>query len=298
VQFFYVYLLRSESSSEHYYVGFTEDPAQRLNEHNDGKLPKTARFRPCHTKSAHAFREKVRALAFEKYLKSASGRAFAKKRLWYASLRSLHELRLGRPLFVRGGKKSVLRPVRHSFSDGGNPGEGDITQVLAASDGLSSRCDPRSCLDGARSQPPVRASQWGRTKMAADLLFIERDYILRPKGHERRLRQLEKETKMKSAKRKKNAYAIVHHFPGGTKAQYAASIAAVHPGRNRLPKGQIFHAAGASAGGWTVVAVHESKASWKRFRDDILMPRMKQGIKGGFKTPPQETAIAVRNLRP
>jgi len=59
VQFFYVYLLRSESSSEHYYVGFTEDPAQRLNEHNDGKLPKTARFRPWHTKSAHAFREKV-----------------------------------------------------------------------------------------------------------------------------------------------------------------------------------------------------------------------------------------------
>ena len=36
------------------------------------------------------------------------------------------------------------------------------------------------------------------------------------------------------------AYAIVHHFPGGTKEQYEASIAAVHPARDALPKGQIF----------------------------------------------------------
>ena len=102
---------------------------------------------------------------------------------------------------------------------------------------------------------------------------------------------------MPSAKRKKTAYAIVHHFPRGTKAQYKASISAVHPGKNRLPKGQIFHAAGPSAGGWTVVAVHDSKASWERFRDDILMPRMQQGVKGGFKTPPQETAFDVYSLQ-
>ena len=97
-------------------------------------------------------------------------------------------------------------------------------------------------------------------------------------------------------KSKKKAFAIVHHFPGGTKKQYEASLAAVHPGKNRRPKGQIFHAAGASAGGWTIVAVHDSKKSWMQFRDSVLMPRMKQGIKGGFKTPPQETAIAVSNL--
>ncbi len=54
------------------------------------------------------------------------------------------------------------------------------------------------------------------------------------------------------------------------------------PAGGGLPKGQIFHAAGASAGGWTIVAVHDSKESWERFRDGILMPRMKQGIKGGF----------------
>jgi len=103
---------------------------------------------------------------------------------------------------------------------------------------------------------------------------------------------------MRPAKSKKTAYAIVHHFPGGTKAQYQASIAALHPGKDLLPKGQIFHAAGASTGGWTVVAVHESKKSWEQFRDDILMPRFKLGIKGGFKTPPEETGIAVHNLRP
>jgi hypothetical protein len=94
------------------------------------------------------------------------------------------------------------------------------------------------------------------------------------------------------------AYAILHHFPGGTKEQYEASIAAVHPGAGRLPEGQVFHAAGPSNGGWTIVAVHDSKESWERFRDQVLMPRMKQGIKGGFATPPQETAIDVYKIKP
>ena len=94
------------------------------------------------------------------------------------------------------------------------------------------------------------------------------------------------------------AYAVVHHFAGGTKEQYKASIAAVHPKDGSLPAGQVFHAAGPSAGGWTIVAVHDSKESWEQFRDGILMPRMQQGIKGGFTTPPQETAFEVHNLRP
>jgi hypothetical protein len=94
------------------------------------------------------------------------------------------------------------------------------------------------------------------------------------------------------------AYAVVHYFPGGTKEQYEASIAAVHPGGGSLPKGQIFHAAGPSAGGWTIVAVHDSKESWEQFRDRILMPKMQQGIPGGFSAPPQETVFPVHNLRP
>jgi hypothetical protein len=89
----------------------------------------------------------------------------------------------------------------------------------------------------------------------------------------------------------------VHHFPGGTREQYEASIAAVHPS-DGLPDGQIFHAAGASPGGWTIMAVHESQESWERFRDGILVPRMQQGIEGGFPTPPQETPVEISTILP
>jgi hypothetical protein len=92
------------------------------------------------------------------------------------------------------------------------------------------------------------------------------------------------------------AYGIVHHFPGGTREQYEASLAAVHPGEGQLPDGQIFHAAGPSPGGWTIVAVHESQESWERFRDETLMPKLQAGVPGGFQTPPQETTIDVYKL--
>jgi len=92
-------------------------------------------------------------------------------------------------------------------------------------------------------------------------------------------------------------YTIVHHFPGGTKEQYEASLGAVHPDNGRgLPKGQIFHAAGPSKGGWTIVAVHESKQSWERFRDEVLMPKLQAGVKGGFSGQPQETVFEVHKL--
>jgi hypothetical protein len=93
------------------------------------------------------------------------------------------------------------------------------------------------------------------------------------------------------------SYGIVHHFPGGTKEQYEASLAAVHPSDGSLPEGQIFHAAGPSTGGWTIIAVHDSQESWERFRDNILMPRMQEGIEGGFPTPPHETAVDVYKLQ-
>ena len=93
-------------------------------------------------------------------------------------------------------------------------------------------------------------------------------------------------------------YGVVHHFPGGTKAQYEAVLEAVHVSKDSLPEGQLFHAAGQSDGGFTVVAIHDSRESWERFRDDILMPRMKQGVEGGFSTPPQETTFEVHNLMP
>lgn len=93
-------------------------------------------------------------------------------------------------------------------------------------------------------------------------------------------------------------YGVVHFFAGATKDQYEASIAAVHPGEGLLPEGQIFHAAGASAGGWTIMAIHESKESWEKFRDGILLPQMQQGIEGGFSSPPEETVIDLYKVLP
>jgi len=91
------------------------------------------------------------------------------------------------------------------------------------------------------------------------------------------------------------AYGVVHQFAGGTQEQYDASIAAVHPSNGGLPEGQLFHAAGPSATGWTIVAIHDSQESWERFRDGILLPRMAEGIEGGFTAPPTETTFSVYN---
>lgn len=88
------------------------------------------------------------------------------------------------------------------------------------------------------------------------------------------------------------AFAVIHRFPGGTRAQYEASVAAVHP-PGALPAGQIRHLAGPSDDGWTIVAVHDSKESWERFRDGTLMPAMGAGIEGGFAAPPDETTFEV-----
>lgn len=94
------------------------------------------------------------------------------------------------------------------------------------------------------------------------------------------------------------AYGVVHFFPGGTQQQYEAAIAAIHPGKDKLPEGQIFHSAGPANGGWVVVAIHESQASWEKFRDGVLMPRLKEGVAGSFAGPPQETAFEVHNMQP
>ena len=80
MKFFYVYILHSESG-EHFYVGFTEELNSRLKDHNRGKVPHSAKFRPWRIKTAIAFTDRGRAIEFERYLKSPSGRAFAKKRL-------------------------------------------------------------------------------------------------------------------------------------------------------------------------------------------------------------------------
>ena len=79
--FSYVYILQSVNHPERYYVGHTEDLRQRLKRHNAGEVPHTSRDRPWRIKTAVAFSDPEQAVRFERYLKTASGRAFAKKRL-------------------------------------------------------------------------------------------------------------------------------------------------------------------------------------------------------------------------
>jgi len=79
--FFYVYILRSEAEPPHFYTGFTEELEARLGHHNSGGDPHAAKHRPWRIKTAVAFTDREQTLAFERYLKSPSGRAFAKKRL-------------------------------------------------------------------------------------------------------------------------------------------------------------------------------------------------------------------------
>jgi predicted GIY-YIG superfamily endonuclease len=81
MKFYYVYILQSDSDSEHFYTGFTEDLDSRLKSHNSGRSPHTSKYKPWHIKTSIAFTDRKKALDFESYLKSASGRAFAKKRL-------------------------------------------------------------------------------------------------------------------------------------------------------------------------------------------------------------------------
>jgi predicted GIY-YIG superfamily endonuclease len=78
----YVYLLRSESSPAQRYVGVTNDLKARMADHNAGKSGHTSKFMPWRLVTYVAFAERQQADAFEIYLKSGSGHAFAKKRLW------------------------------------------------------------------------------------------------------------------------------------------------------------------------------------------------------------------------
>jgi predicted GIY-YIG superfamily endonuclease len=77
----YVYILQSLQEADHFYTGITDDLEARLQKHNSGDVTHTAKYRPWTIKTYIAFTDGKRAVAFEKYLKSGSGRAFAKARL-------------------------------------------------------------------------------------------------------------------------------------------------------------------------------------------------------------------------
>ena len=78
-RFVYVYMLQSIDPHGHWYVGMTENLSERLKAHNARRVPHTSKFGSWRIEIAVAFRDKTKAVAFEKYLKSQSARAFAKR---------------------------------------------------------------------------------------------------------------------------------------------------------------------------------------------------------------------------
>lgn len=78
----YVYLLQSEAVLDQRYIGVTSNLKQRVKDHNSGNSPHTSKYAPWKLISYLAFSDEQKARNFERYLKSGSGHAFAKKRLW------------------------------------------------------------------------------------------------------------------------------------------------------------------------------------------------------------------------
>jgi len=76
---YFVYILLCSNNKT--YDGFTQDLNDRLERHKNGYVPYTKSLRPIKLLTYINFTNKYKAIAFEKYLKSGSGRAFMKKRL-------------------------------------------------------------------------------------------------------------------------------------------------------------------------------------------------------------------------
>ncbi|HEX4097955.1 MAG TPA: GIY-YIG nuclease family protein [Caulobacteraceae bacterium] len=76
----YVYILESLTAPDRFYAGVTKDLPARVQKHNAGEVSHTSKFTPWRVRTYFGFTNEKRAFEFEKYLKSASGRAFAKKR--------------------------------------------------------------------------------------------------------------------------------------------------------------------------------------------------------------------------
>lgn len=78
----HVYLLESLKRQDRRYRGLTEDLFGRLKRHNDGEVPSTAPYRPWRLVVSVRFEDDAKAAAFERYLKSGSGHAFAERHFW------------------------------------------------------------------------------------------------------------------------------------------------------------------------------------------------------------------------
>jgi predicted GIY-YIG superfamily endonuclease len=86
-----VHLLESKRDREQRYVGVTSNLRHRVSAHNSGQSIHTNRFRPWRLVAAVWFRDEASALAFERYLKAGSGRAFANRHFWSPPKSGAHD---------------------------------------------------------------------------------------------------------------------------------------------------------------------------------------------------------------
>jgi putative endonuclease len=77
----FVYVLKNAEIPPRYYTGVTSDVGKRYAEHNAGSCIHTAKHRPWSIDVVVEFADERRAIAFERYLKSGSGVAFAHRHL-------------------------------------------------------------------------------------------------------------------------------------------------------------------------------------------------------------------------
>ena len=75
----FVYILQSDCDPAPHYTRVTSNVESRLEWHNHGPSGRTVQHRPWSLLVVVEFRTEEAAVRFEKYLKSGSGRAFAKR---------------------------------------------------------------------------------------------------------------------------------------------------------------------------------------------------------------------------
>jgi len=109
----YVYLIESLESAEHRYIGVTSDLKRRLQEHNSGQSPHTSQHMAWRLVAYLAFSSPGGAAKFETYLKSGSGHAFAKKRLWSRATDPVEKFQ--KQICFSAFMKAELRKTQHDL---------------------------------------------------------------------------------------------------------------------------------------------------------------------------------------
>ncbi len=77
---YFVYIIRSVHFPSEVYVGKTNNLKKRLSDHNSGHTVHTKKYKPWEILVQIGFKDELKAIEFEQYLKSGSGRAFRAKR--------------------------------------------------------------------------------------------------------------------------------------------------------------------------------------------------------------------------